>query len=264
MHASKDRNQADRDGTKHPTANRPTRPAPDRVSGTAAGLLALQRTAGNGAVARAIAAERTAVRDTAGQDQEQHEHSPGCEHANQAPVQRRYDADADVEPRSEPRSDEQLAVQGRSSVYEAIDSPAQSLEPGIKAKAEQAYDINLSQVSVHSGPVAQRSAKEHGALAYTSGDHIVLAEPKVDEETMLHELDHVRQQRQGQVAGTDNGSGAKVSSPDDPFEQQSSANGRKVAQGHAPDLGLPGRPAPVQRAQRAHRETDGTDESARP
>lgn len=201
-------------------------------SGPAQRLLTLQRMAGNAAVARAI-------------EEERHEHAPGCGHAQSAVEQSTVPQSAVGGP----------AVQRRSSVDEAVASPWRPLDARIRETAEQAYGMDLGHVRVHTGPVAQRSAVELGALAYTTGAHIVSASPQLDDETIYHEIDHVRQQSLGPVAGTDNGAGAKVSSRNDPFEVQSAANGRRLAQGAAPELGVPGSvqratgpgPAPVQR-----------------
>ncbi|MEU9340400.1 DUF4157 domain-containing protein [Streptomyces sp. NPDC048278] len=173
-------------------------------------LLALQRTAGNAAVTRAIQLAR-------------HEHGPDCGHET---VQRR----AEAEP----------SVQRRSSLFDALSSPGVPLAPRLQQKAEQAYGTSFAHVRVHDGPVAQRSAEEFGARAYTAGADIVVGAQGADDETMFHEIDHVRQQSLGQVAGTDNGTGTRVSSPGDPFERAASDNGRRMAQGMAPDLAVPG------------------------
>ncbi|WP_217545814.1 DUF4157 domain-containing protein [Streptomyces sp. GbtcB6] len=248
MHAREDR---DKDAVG-PGVSRPA--VPKSAAESAGGLLALQRTAGNAAVTATIAAQRhqhdancghmpAMQRAEADADQETHVHGADCGHGEQA-VQRRAEAD------------EHVRVQRRSSVYDAIASPSQGLEPQIQQKAEKAYGMRLSHVRVHSGPVAQRSAKEHGAHAYTTGDHIVLGAPRVDSETMYHEIGHIRQQSLGPVAGTDNGSGAKVSHPGDPFEVQAKDNGRKVDQGVAPDLSMPGSGAAVQRTTEGAAEAD--------
>ncbi|MCX5368763.1 DUF4157 domain-containing protein [Streptomyces sp. NBC_00015] len=197
------------------------------LTGPAAGLLALQRSAGNAAVTRAI-------------EEQRHEHGPGCGHADRS-VQRAVDTD----------EAQQAAVQRRVSLAEVTGSGGSSLDPRIQAKAEQAYGMPLGHVRVHNDATAQRASADFQAHAMTVGHHIVLGSSQVDDETMFHELDHVRQQSQGPVAGTDNGSGVKVSDPGDAFERQSAANGRLVAQGSAPDLSLPGSAghgAPVQRA----------------
>jgi hypothetical protein len=184
------------------------RPAPVRSAAPPPPLLALQRAAGNAAVTRAVQEAR-------------HEHGPDCGHT--ADVQR----DASAEP----------AVQRRSSVFDAISSPGKPLDARIQAKAEQAYGMSFAHVRVHDGPVAQRSAMEYGAHAYTTGSDIVIGPQGVNDETLYHEIDHVRQQSMGPVAGTDDGSGARVSDPDDSFERRAAENGRRLAQGAAPDLG---------------------------
>ncbi|MET8166476.1 DUF4157 domain-containing protein [Streptomyces sp. NPDC005329] len=201
-------------------------PARSSLPGPAAGLLALQRAAGNAAVTRAI-------------EEQRHEHGPGCGHA-----------DRSVQRDAETAGAQQDAVQRRVSLAEVTGSGGSGLDPRIQAKAEQAYGMSLGHVRVHNDATAQRASADFQAHAMTVGHHIVLGSSRVDDETMFHELDHVRQQSQGPVAGTDNGSGVKVSDPGDSFERQSAANGRLVAQGSAPDLSLPGgagHGAPVQR-----------------
>ncbi|MGW0854129.1 eCIS core domain-containing protein [Streptomyces sp. NPDC002690] len=123
----------------------------------------------------------------------EHEHGAGCHHGT--PVQ-------------------------RSSVLDALRTPGTPVDPRIRAKAEQGLGTDLSDVRVHSGPEAHRSAAELGARAYTSGRHIVAGERGMDEHTLLHELTHTWQQQRGQVAGTDNGTGLRVSSPGDRHENE--------------------------------------------
>ncbi|WP_327114198.1 DUF4157 domain-containing protein [Streptomyces sp. NBC_01341] len=172
-------------------------------------VLALQRAVGNAVVARAV-------------EEERHEHGSACGHetAGQQP------ADA---------SSVQL-----SSVVNAVRSPGRPLDSRLLERAEQGYGMSFRHVRVHSDPVAQRSATEFGARAYTTGHDIVVGPQGADDETMFHELDHVRQQSLGPVAGTDNGSGVAVSHQDDPFERHASANGRRMARGAMPDLSGPG------------------------
>ncbi|MEU9452712.1 DUF4157 domain-containing protein [Streptomyces sp. NPDC048277] len=144
---------------------------------------------------------------------------------------------------------EERSVQRRTSVADAVGSPGVPLEPRILQRAEQAYGMEFGHVRVHSGPVAQRSAEDLQAQAYTTGPHIVLGDSRVSDEVMYEEVDHVRQQFLGPVPGTANGRGEKVSHPDDPFERSAGSNGRKLARGAAPDLALPGGPTEsVQRA----------------
>ncbi|MBM7441945.1 DUF4157 domain-containing protein [Streptomyces sp. HB132] len=172
-------------------------------------VLALQRSAGNAVVARAI-------------EEERHEHGAACGHetAGQPAVER-----SSAQP---------------SSVLDAVRSPGRPLDARVMEKAEQGYGMSFRHVRVHSDPTAQRSATAFGARAYTTGHDIVVGPQGADDETMFHELDHVRQQSMGPVAGTDNGSGVAVSSQNDPFELQASANGRRMARGGMPDLSGPG------------------------
>ncbi|MFJ7996766.1 DUF4157 domain-containing protein [Streptomyces sp. NPDC096310] len=203
----------DRGGSHRPETGRVAQRS--SLAGPAAGLLALQRSAGNAAVSRAI-------------EEERHEHSSGCSHADQT-AQRRVDPAA-----------EQATVQRRVSLAEVTGSGGLSLSPRIQSRAEKAYNMPFRNVRVHNDEIAQRASAEFGARAMTIENHIVLGSPTVDDETMFHELDHVRQQTQGEVAGSDDGSGNKVSDPGDPFELQSADNGRRVAQGADPDLSMPG------------------------
>ncbi|MFE4691923.1 DUF4157 domain-containing protein, partial [Streptomyces sp. NPDC056749] len=174
-------------------------------------VLALQRAAGNAVVARAV-------------EEERHEHGTACGHETaEQPVVARSSAQP-------------------SSVLDAVSSPGRPLDARVMEKAEQGYGMSFRHVRVHSDPTAQRSATAFGARAYTTGHDIVVGPQGADDETMFHELDHVRQQSMGPVAGTDNGSGVAVSSQDDPFELSASANGRRMAQGGMPDLSGPGTP----------------------
>jgi hypothetical protein len=191
-----------------PSAHLKPTSVPSRPVGPVPPLLALQRAAGNAAVTRAIEGSR-------------HEHGPDCGH--EAPAVQRGSGTPPF-------------VQRRSSVFDAVNSPGSPLRPDILQRAEQAYGMSFAHVRVHSGPVAQRSAQEFDARAYTTGSDIVVGRQGVDDETLYHEIDHVHQQSVGPVAGTDNGTGAKVSHPDDRFERRSAANGRRLAQGGAPDL----------------------------
>ncbi|MER6209350.1 DUF4157 domain-containing protein [Streptomyces sp. NPDC001642] len=135
----------------------------------------------------------------------------------------------------------------RASVVDAVGSPGGPLEPRILPRAEQAYSMDFGPVRVHNGPVAQRSAEELGALAYTTGSHIVLGGGSVADEVMFEEVDHIRQQALGPVPGTDNGRGEKVSHPDDPFERSAGANGRRLPGAVPPTCRCRARPRPAGR-----------------
>ncbi|WP_181808456.1 eCIS core domain-containing protein, partial [Streptomyces shenzhenensis] len=185
------------------TAGHDGGPSPSRPAPAAHPLLALQRTAGNAAVTHAVQRARQ-----------------GSEPEGQ-------------------QADGAVGDGPRSTVVDAVSSPGVPLEPRILQRAERAYGMDFGHVRVHSDQVAQRSAEDLGALAYTTGPHIVLGGKHVSDEVMYEEVDHVRQQALGPVPGTDNGRGEKVSHPDDPFERSAGSNGRKLARGAAPELSLP-------------------------
>ncbi|MFR9728799.1 DUF4157 domain-containing protein [Saccharopolyspora sp. MS10] len=169
----------------------PVRTAGSPVSGVAASVLRLQRTLGNAAVARMVEQAR-----------------------DEAAVQRFAD---------EP-------VQ-RSSVRSVLSSSGKPMEEPVRQEMESRLGADFSDVRVHTGATAQRSAAEIGARAYTSGNDVVLGSGASDKHTLAHELTHVIQQRSGPVAGTDSGDGLKISDPSDRFERAAEDNARRVMRG---------------------------------
>jgi hypothetical protein len=125
--------------------------------------------------------------------------------------------------------DEVVGVQ-RSSVHEVLGTSGTPLAAPVRAEMEARLGADFSDVRLHTGPSAQRSAAEIGARAYTSGTHIVIGGGGADKHTLAHELTHVIQQRQGPVSGTDNGSGLSISDPSDHFEREAEANATRVMQ----------------------------------
>ncbi|WP_078888531.1 eCIS core domain-containing protein [Streptomyces sclerotialus] len=208
-----------RDTSKDPDSNtfRPVNRAPDRTSASGTGrsrlgatpsqsLLALQRSAGNAAVARMLQRAN---------EEEHHEHSAGCGH------QQTESAPAPVQ---------------RSAVHDVLSSGGQPMDQAVRQEMEARLGADFSDVRLHTDSTARASAAEVGARAYTSGNHVVIGDGGADKHTLAHELTHVIQQRQGPVAGTDNGAGLKVSDPSDRFEREAEANATRVMA------------APVQRA----------------
>ncbi|MFD9395978.1 DUF4157 domain-containing protein [Streptomyces sp. NPDC060000] len=170
------------------------RPLTARPATPAAALLALQRTAGNAAVSRAVQEQR-------------HEHDAHCGHGP-ASVQ-------------------------RSAVHQVLRSPGRPLDPTLRSEMEGRFGgDDFSAVRVHTDAVAQRSATEIGAKAYTSGSHVVW--DGQDKHTLAHELDHFRQQSRGPVPGSDDGSGLRMSDPSDWAERQAEETARRVMSGAAP------------------------------
>ncbi|MFB8206967.1 DUF4157 domain-containing protein [Streptomyces sp. NPDC056010] len=171
-------------------------------------LRALQRSMGNAALARALE-----------QQWQDDCRVPGLSHGEgaSAPVQ-------------------------RSTVPDVLRGPGRPLGEAVRTEMEARLGADFSDVRLHTGPAAQRSAAEVGARAYTSGSHVVIGSGGADRHTLAHELTHVVQQRQGPVAGTDNGSGLRVSDPADRFERAAEENARRVLAGP-----VPAEAAPVQR-----------------
>ncbi|MET8720494.1 eCIS core domain-containing protein [Streptomyces misionensis] len=130
----------------------------------------------------------------------------------------------------------------RSSVHDVLNTPGRPLDPAVRAELEPRMGADFSGVRVHDDAAARASAAEVGARAYTSGHHIVIGEGGADAHTLAHELTHVIQQRQGPVAGTDNGSGLRISDPSDRFEREAEANARRVLADHAPLQRITGKP----------------------
>ncbi|MFI9243828.1 DUF4157 domain-containing protein [Streptomyces sp. NPDC053086] len=161
---------------------------------TPATALLLQRAVGNAAVARMVQLQ-------------QHVQRASCDH---------HDAAAETEAEAAP-------VQ-RSSVHEVLRSPGRPLAEPVRTEMEARLGSDFRSVRIHDGASAARSATEIGARAYTSGDHVVLGRGGSDKHTLAHELTHVIQQRQGPVAGTETGSGLRVSDPSDRFERAAEAN----------------------------------------
>ncbi|WP_370375127.1 eCIS core domain-containing protein [Streptomyces laculatispora] len=116
----------------------------------------------------------------------------------------------------------------RSAVHDVLGTTGRPLEQPVREDMEARFGTDFSDVRLHTDATAQRSAAEIGARAYTSGNHIVLGGAKTDEHTLAHELTHVVQQRSGPVAGTDDGTGLKVSDPSDRFERAAEANAHRV------------------------------------
>jgi hypothetical protein len=96
---------------------------------------------------------------------------------------------------------------------------------------------DFSDVRVHTGDKAARSAAAVSATAYTVGSEVVFGHGSFDPASpagmhrLAHELVHVQQQRQGPVSGTDSGGGVAISDPADSFEREAEAAAARVASG---------------------------------
>ncbi|MEU8825247.1 DUF4157 domain-containing protein [Streptomyces sp. NPDC048636] len=116
----------------------------------------------------------------------------------------------------------------RAAVQAVLRSSGRPLAEPLRQEMEGRLGADFSDVRLHTGGAARASAAAVGARAYTSGSHVVIGEGGGDKHTLAHELTHVIQQRQGPVAGTDNGSGLRVSDPADRFEREAEANATRV------------------------------------
>ncbi|WP_413927872.1 DUF4157 domain-containing protein [Kitasatospora albolonga] len=166
-------------------------------------LLALQSSVGNAAAVQMVR------RAGASRTEDQHRHGAGCGHEEGQPV-----------------------VQ-RSAVHDVLRSTGRPLDERNRTDMEARFGADFSDVRIHTDAAAKASAAEVGAVAYTSGSHIVAGGSGIDRHTLAHELTHVLQQRSGPVAGTDRGDGLRVSDPSDRYEREAEATARRVLNGPA-------------------------------
>ncbi|WP_344717768.1 DUF4157 domain-containing protein [Pseudonocardia yunnanensis] len=133
----------------------------------------------------------------------------------------------------------------RSAVHDVLAAPGRPLDAEERREFEGPLGADLSEVRVHTGGAASSSATAIGARAYTSGNDVVFGGP-VDRHTLAHELTHVVQQRQGPVAGTDNGDGLRVSDPGDRFEREAEATAEALTSPTSPIQRAPGGDPPAE------------------
>ena len=114
------------------------------------------------------------------------------------------------------------------AVHDVLASPGQPLPAPVQEEMEGRLGADFSRVRVHTDAAARASAADLGACAYTSGVHVVIGDGGADKHTLAHELTHVIQHRQGPAAGTDHGSGLKVSDPSDRDEKAAEVNAAQV------------------------------------
>ncbi|WP_406134611.1 DUF4157 domain-containing protein [Streptomyces sp. NBC_01089] len=208
---------------------------PDGRGHSPAAVMALQRSAGNAAVAHLLEVQR-------------HVHGSSCGHG-ETPSKEDQAQGLMAAPDGAP-------VQRRMAAHDVLSLPGTPLPgPELHDMQERFGGTDFSDVRIHNDAAAKRSAQEIGARAYTSGSHIVLGEGGSDRHTLAHELTHVVQQRQGPVLGTDNGNGLKVSDPSDRYEVAAEENARRVLSGAAPAAGQTAQRAPAGDTDTAHTHT---------
>lgn len=98
-----------------------------------------------------------------------------------------------------------------ASIDSVLAQPGQPLPSALRRRFERSFDHDLSDVRLHTDPLAAASADQLNANAWTSGRHIVLAAGQYapgqvgGDRLLAHELTHVIQQRaapEGSLPGT--------------------------------------------------------------
>jgi outer membrane protein OmpA-like peptidoglycan-associated protein len=111
------------------------------------------------------------------------------------------------------------------------------LDTGVRADMETRFGADFSDVRIHTGAQAARSATAVAAKAYTAGNDIVFGRAAFaphnaeGKHTLAHELTHVLQQRGGLVSGRSMGGGVTVSDPSDAFEHDAEVTAGLVLAG---------------------------------
>jgi Domain of unknown function (DUF4157) len=122
------------------------------------------------------------------------------------------------------------ARQSLSLVNDVLRSPGVPLDAGTQKYFASRLGHDFSRVRIHADARASQSAETIDALAYTRGPHIVFQSPHYDVNSvngrrlMAHELVHVIQQGQTQLASSD----FEISSPGDRLEFEADAIADRV------------------------------------
>jgi hypothetical protein len=129
------------------------------------------------------------------------------------------------------------------SVDEALRSSSKSLDPVSLGSMGARFGRDFSNVRVHTGEKAAKSARDVNARAYTVGRDIVFGEGEHRPESiqgrrlMAHELAHTAQQDSAAHSGWARTSGSQISQPGDSSEKEADRIARPEA------AGWPGRDA---------------------
>jgi len=203
-------------------------------------ILRLQRRAGNRAVGRLIRrnaiARRCACGGVIGPDGE-------CDRCRARRLQRE-------------RAREAARPEVPRSVDRALAEGGSPLAAGTRAWAETALGHGFGDVRVHTGPLAERSAAEVDARAYTVGRHIVFGSGAYAPHTtagrrlLVHELAHTVQQADAPAAGP-----LTIGPPDDAFERE--AERLAAAPGPLSDARVTGRAQRLLQRQRSNHPAGG-------
>ncbi|WP_328464929.1 eCIS core domain-containing protein [Streptomyces sp. NBC_00448] len=74
----------------------------------------------------------------------------------------------------------------RSSFDEVLRTSGTPLAEPVRRDMEARIGADFSDVRLHTGITAQRSASEIGARAYTMGNHVVIGDGGADRHTLTH------------------------------------------------------------------------------
>lgn len=124
------------------------------------------------------------------------------------------------------------AVLGVSpAVQNVLQSMGRPLERSLRSEMERSFCHDFSRVRVHTGPEATASARAVNALAYTVGEHIVIADghtaagTQAGRRLLAHELAHVVQQRDARFAS------GNLTQAGDRYEREADAAAQAIMSG---------------------------------
>ena len=119
----------------------------------------------------------------------------GCEEEEIGQVQRKAAAEPTKGSDAPAATPMTTGSDAPAAVHDVLRSAGQPLDRGSRAFFEPRLGYDLSRVRVHADTSAAESARAVGALGYTVGDHVVLADGQAGPRALLaHELVHVIQQ----------------------------------------------------------------------
>ncbi|MCS0634980.1 DUF4157 domain-containing protein [Streptomyces sp. LP05-1] len=225
--AEEDEHQQEHVGECEQTVQRPDTGVAAHMTAFPGGLLGLQATVGNQAVARTVRAAREAERG-------RHQPAGGPGQA----VQRTHTGEG-------PR------VPERSDVEAGLLAPGRPLDPGVRARKEEQFQADLSSVRVHTGAAAEQAAAAVQARAFTVGQDIMIGRQGSDSRTLDHELTHMIRNQHKSSVGHQTGGGFHMTHPHDHEEREAESNAARMSSGGASTVRGPGLAGnvPVQRSE---------------
>lgn len=116
-----------------------------------------------------------------------------------------------------------------ASVSSVLSGSGTPLPTQLRRTMEESMGANFSDVRLHTGSAAERSADDVSAKAYTAGNQVVLGRgtnlnSDAGMHTLAHELTHVVQQK----TGRDRSGSGTVGMANDPLEHEAEANAHSV------------------------------------